>query len=369
MSTIIGQYAEGLYQGNYGVSANQVGGGPWTVPADGSITRLGAWLCGGCFGFTIRLCIWDVSTGALLGKTGTFSFSTSTPTRYEYDLDTPATVTANQTIMIGYWFVTDGSHYANGRLDAASGNWYKAQGNSAPGSMSGHATDGNYRLTAYAYLTPSGGGGSAPNSPIVENYGFVGSLTPTIRAYLTTPDGSHITSYQFNVTGTSPAHAKVVLSGVNGDWASGTWVSYTLNPSDLGWTPASGNTLTYECWAANSHGSAGSGQSSPFTIFVLGADVSAAPTVTFNWGVMPTGADHITLMLTLDEAPSDPALAWIARLCRTFGERAVREALAVVGARGHGWLLLRTESRLRGRSERAAAARRAEMLPSKAVIA
>lgn len=276
MSTIVGNYNKGGYTGFWVTQGQQ--GTVFTIPSAGTLTRLGALLsASGGVNLSTKLCVWDASSGTLLGQTAAFNVPFNiVPGRFEADLTSPVTVTAGQTVVIGDWFAYNGGFSLVHSLSSGATRY---KGTGSPSAMTGYSTDSSYQMAAYAYLTPV----AAPNKPTVENYGVVTSTTPTIRAYVTTPDGRAIDSVQFDVSGVSPSHAKVYVPIQNGPWASGTWVSYTINPSDLGWTPAAGDTLTYGCAAGNGGGWTGSDPSPVFTI-----NSTSLPTIT-----KPTGTNHI----------------------------------------------------------------------------
>lgn len=101
------------------------------------------------------------------------------------------------------------------------------------------------------------------------------SATPTIRLYVHSSDAAAITGVSFVITGVSPAHGPVTKVMSGGPWASGTWVSYTLAPADLGWTPAAGDVLTYHGIASNGGGTTTGDESAAFTI-----NSTSPPTIT-----------------------------------------------------------------------------------------
>jgi hypothetical protein len=272
-STTFGNNARGPNVFGAGAGSNE-GGSPFTVPATGTITRLGMWLEPGGDSIPVvyvpvRLCIWN-SSGTLLGQTAAFNipYNGSTGTNWAANLTAGVAVSAGDTVYLGYWCnATNGLAWP--RCQNSGTLYLKAQGNSAPGNLTLSGSHAN-TIQAYAFLTYE----SKPDKPITEAYGVVVSATPTIRLYVHTPDGSPITSLSFIVTGVSPAHGPATKT-LTGSFASGTWQSYTLAPADLGWTPAAGDTLTYHGIATNSGGSTTGDESSVMTI-----NSTSAPTIT-----------------------------------------------------------------------------------------
>jgi hypothetical protein len=271
MSVTIGKYNEGPNVWYPSATSNQQGS-IFTIPSAGTISRLGAWL--GPFSLSVptQLCIWDATTGALLGHSVSFNLTVGNWYRYEYDLGSPVTVAAGQTVIIGVWWHIDGSNDTiTSRIESSGLAYFKNNvGSGGPTSFASHDGTVANTMDVYAYLAPF----TKPDKPTTEAYGVVTSVTPTIRLYVHTPDGSPVTSLSFVVTGVSPAHGPATKT-LTGSFASGTWQSYTLAPADLGWTPAAGDTLTYHGIATNSGGSTTGDESSVMTI-----NSTQAPTIT-----------------------------------------------------------------------------------------
>jgi hypothetical protein len=279
-STTFGNNARGPNVYGQASSLNQMGS-PFTVPATGTITRLGQWLeifqsSTPTAYIPVRLCIWNAS-GTLLGQTASFNVPVngSTGTNWAANLLAGVSVTAGQTVYLGFWYNHSvGDAYGvqfdlNPRCQNSGTLYLKAQGNSAPGNLTLSGPVG-HTSQAYAFLTYN----SIPNKPTTESYGVVVSATPTIRLYVSTPDAAPLTSLSFVITGVSPAHGPVTKT-LTGSFASGSWQSYTLDPADLGWTPAAGDTLTYHGIATNSGGSTTGDESTVLTI-----NSTSAPTIT-----------------------------------------------------------------------------------------
>jgi hypothetical protein len=222
---------------------------------------------------TASICVWD-SSGTLLGYGNTtIPGSWNSPLPLEVDLITPVAVSGASSYLLGVRWVRNGSsNITHGILanTPLNFNYKDGGGGYPPPALTGVNTD---YLTGcfWAYVTP----GAAPDKPLTESYGIVASTTPTIRLYAHTSDAGQITGMQFVITGTSPAHGPATITASGGPWASGTWVSYTLAPGDLGWTPAAGDTLTYHGIASSIGGSTTGNESTPFII-----NSTSLPTIT-----------------------------------------------------------------------------------------
>ena len=267
MSTVLGLYAKQSFSYQFGASYNQ-NGSIITCPSAGSISKLGAWLrtATGVSG-TVVLGLWDVSTGNLLAQSSPFTVSGTTFARYEATISTVSGLTNGQQLYVG---VYRSQAWTDLQLNETnSGNiYYKSI--VGIGSFSSASAYAYGTMAAYAFFDPN----QVPNQPTTESYGVVTSVTPTIRLNVTTPDGQPVTQVQFVITGTSPSHGPYTKT-LAGSWASGSWVSYTLAPADLGWTPAAGDSLSYHGTATNGGGTATGVESSVFTI-----NSTAAPTIT-----------------------------------------------------------------------------------------
>jgi hypothetical protein len=159
--TTFGNNAKGPDEWGAGVNYNE-GGSPFTVPATGTITRLGLWLAPNTASspteyLPTRLCIWNAS-GVLLGKTATFNVTVPdhyVAANYAADLTAGVAVTAGQTVYLGYWcqVLSDGC-LLNPRCQDSGTFYLKKAGNSAPGNLTLSGSVPN-TIQAYAYLTPA----------------------------------------------------------------------------------------------------------------------------------------------------------------------------------------------------------------------
>jgi hypothetical protein len=244
--------------------------GLYSAPASGYIHRLGARISNDSY--ATRLCLWNASSGVLLAQSGIF-YPAAGPRPYpqiEADI-TPTYVPAGLPILIGFW-AANGSAETALQGGSGSGTLYrKNQGNG--GSLTSNSVA--FEMNAYGYLTPV----AAPNPPTPENYGVVVGTTPTLRLCVSTPDGTNVNSgVEFQVEGVSPYHARVNgIIAAGGPFASGTWVSYTINPADLGWTPAAGDSLKYGGSAATDGGRVWSTWDGTLTINSVQAPTITSP--------------------------------------------------------------------------------------------
>jgi hypothetical protein len=131
-----------------------------TVPAGGTISRIGAWLrayAGGGGGANVyaKLAVWDAA-GAILGQSAGFWVGSSAFAKYERDLSTPIRVSSGQQIYIGVWWSVEGQGDVLLIPIEAGNNFYaKVAGGSGPVTMyDGPGTLYAYRLNTYVIVTP-----------------------------------------------------------------------------------------------------------------------------------------------------------------------------------------------------------------------
>lgn len=158
-----------------------------------------------------------------------------------------------------------------------------AQGSVVVGTSLAKGSTYWYRFSCTDGISGSGWGTGSfsiqqvacPDAPVTESYGVVVGLTPTIRCYVSTPDGAPITEFYFALHRSTGGYVYVNHGVTGGPWASGTWISYALNNADLGATVAPGDVWDYWGVASNGGGMRGGTGSVPFTI-----NSATPPTIT-----------------------------------------------------------------------------------------
>lgn len=163
----------------YDITYNSLQTGNYTIPADGTIGKLGGWFRGYLSGGDFALCVWDASSGDLLASTSKFTVTGASKLyanvlKWEKPLAVPLEVTAGQTVRFGWacdpakaalFTVATGTHY---RKDV-TGTW--------PGSMAGAASvTGD--IAAYGIFTATD---VSTNSRLgFVSIGTIGSVSSTI---------------------------------------------------------------------------------------------------------------------------------------------------------------------------------------------
>jgi hypothetical protein len=270
---------------------------------------------------SVDIVVWDASNNVLGYGTTTISGAWNSPTDLEVDLISPVALSAGTSYKLGMRWIRTGS--ANISLAGVASGWdldFKDGGYGYPPPA---LTNVNYNFTGcfWGYVTP----GAAPDKPTTEAYGDVAAMLPTLRLYAHTADAGAVTGLSFVVSGNTPAHGPATVVMTGGPWASGSWVSYTLDPADLGWTPGAGDQLSYHGIASNTYGTTTGDESAPISIPDLGTltiDASAAPTLTVSWTALDGAAGYLLLATPAvgntdaDVGCSDnPALAASAAVC------------------------------------------------------
>lgn len=125
-----------------GTSNSQVAT-PLTMPRDGRITKVSAWLAGYTGDQSCRVAIWNTS-GTLLANSSTFTaaqrtFSNGNDVRYERDLTSPLEVASGATIWAGFLRTTGTPGFFYSRDDGAGKTTKRGSG--LAGNMTSIATD------------------------------------------------------------------------------------------------------------------------------------------------------------------------------------------------------------------------------------
>lgn len=135
---------------------NQVAYG-LTMPENGNITQVGAWLAGKDSSAAVKLCVWN-SSGTLLGQSASFSatgksFALGASVQYTKSLTTPVAATSGTTYYVGWsrdpddsvQYDRDDNASVSYRVDDATGTW--------PASLSGYSTINDTKPNVYLKYT------------------------------------------------------------------------------------------------------------------------------------------------------------------------------------------------------------------------
>lgn len=170
-----------------------------TMPSDGQITHVGAWMAGNGGGATTKVCVWG-SSGNLLRASASFnapgqSLATGNYADEYHALTSPLDVSNGQVIYIG--FSTDPTEARQWGLNG-SGTHYRDTSGSA-GADASFASQGN-SIGAYATYTTN----QPPNKPTglspKNNVTLIGTdLTPSFYATFSDPDGGNVAAYDLQV--------------------------------------------------------------------------------------------------------------------------------------------------------------------------
>jgi hypothetical protein len=160
-TTTIGRYNKLTSVNYYPAYTENQNAEMFTIPDDGHLTVVGAWLgpmtdgsWDGTHGPTTRLCVWD-SAGNLLGYTAEFTAwgdADGNPTRYERTLSAPIAVRAGQQVKLGLWCYHAYHIWAFWPSVHTSTHYWKGNGTATgPSSIAGASSDA-YEVNVYALL-------------------------------------------------------------------------------------------------------------------------------------------------------------------------------------------------------------------------